>query len=325
MVGIDESIWDLDPHTKAKHQILEEYLKRWFPILGSTAGRIVYLDGFAGPGIYSKGEEGSPVIALKTAVDHKLTERFQKIVFWFIEKDQDRSKNLEQILKQKFPNLPSNIQYEVEKTEFADGLENTLNSIEREGAKLAPTFAFIDPFGFSGMPMDLLVRLLGYQRCEVLITFMSSFILRFNDERRENALDELYGTKNWRKLHELIDPDAKRRFLVDLYAQQLRNVGGAEYLRTFEMIGDNNQTIYHLIFATKSLKGLEAMKEAMMKVDRRGTFTFSDRTDPKQTFLLDYGDESDWIFQAAELVFNRFKGKIISVDEVVKCKSLYAD
>lgn len=317
MVGIEEPIWDLDPHTKAKHEILEEYLKRWFPILGSTAGRIVYLDGFAGPGIYSKGEEGSPVIALKTAVEHKLAERFQKIVFWFIEKDQERSKNLEQVLKQRFPSLPSNLQYEVEKTEFADGLENTLNAIEQEGAKLAPTLAFIDPFGFSGMPMDLIVRILGYQRCEVLITFMSSFILRFNDAQRENALDELYGTKNWRQLRQITDPDEKRRFLVDLYAQQLR-VNGAEYLRTFEMVGDNNQTIYHLVFATKSLKGLEAMKEAMMKVDRRGTFRFSDRTDPGQTFLLDYGVNDNWISQAAGLVFNHFKGKTISVEEIEK-------
>ena len=44
MSTITSSIWDIDPHTKAKHEILENYLKAWFPILARTAQRIIYLD-----------------------------------------------------------------------------------------------------------------------------------------------------------------------------------------------------------------------------------------------------------------------------------------
>ena len=318
MPGIDGTHWDLDPHTKAKHEILGEYLKKWFPIIGSTAERCVYLDGFAGPGIYSKNEEGSPIIAIKTAVEHRFTQRMKKIVFWFIEKDKDRNESLKQQLQQKFPTLPSNITYEVENSEFADSLENTLNAIESDGAKLAPTFAFIDPFGFSGMPMNLISRILGYKRCELLITFMSSFILRFNDDQRAPALTELFGTDEWKHIHELSVLNDKRRFIVDLYVKQLQNIGGAIYFRTFEMVDENNKVLYHLVFATKSLTGLEAMKEAMMKVDRRGTFRFSDRTDPNQTFLLDYGDEYAWHSQAGTLLFNKFKGTTVQSEKIRK-------
>jgi hypothetical protein len=67
-------------------------------------------------------------------------------------------------------------------------------------------------------------------------------------------------------------------------------VGGARYVRSFEMIGNNNQPIYYLVFGTKSAKGLERMKKAMWKVDRRGTYKFSDLTDENQMYLLDYGD-----------------------------------
>lgn len=316
LVGITTTKWPIDPHTQAKHQILEEYLKKWFPILSSTADRVIFLDGFAGPGIYSKGEDGSPVIAIRTAVEHKLAERFKKIIFWFIEKEKDRAQILSEVLKDRFPSLPKNIQYEVEKSEFAPSLEKTLDSIEKEGAKLAPTLAFIDPFGFSGMPMHLILRILGYARCEVLITFMSRFILRFNDERREDALDELYGNGDWRAVRQIEDPDERRRFVVDLYVRQLREHGGAKYYRTFEMVGQDNTILYHLVFATKSLTGLKAMKEAMMKVDRRGSFRFSDRTDPKQTFLVDYNDPNNWILKAAELVFAKFTGKTVPLDDV---------
>jgi hypothetical protein len=35
-----ETIYEADPHTKAKHAILREYLKRWLPILSRQAKRV---------------------------------------------------------------------------------------------------------------------------------------------------------------------------------------------------------------------------------------------------------------------------------------------
>jgi len=64
------TIWPIESHTQAKHKILEFYLQAWFPILGSRYSRINFIDGFAGPGIYSEGEEGSPLIALRVAKEH---------------------------------------------------------------------------------------------------------------------------------------------------------------------------------------------------------------------------------------------------------------
>lgn len=98
-------VWDLEPHTKAKHEILREYLKPWFPIISSRSDTVVYLDGFAGPGIYSKGEEGSPVIAINTALTHELRSKFKKIVFWFIEKDKETANKLGETLETTFPDL----------------------------------------------------------------------------------------------------------------------------------------------------------------------------------------------------------------------------
>ena len=63
MAAPRETIWELKPHSLGKHLVLKEYLKAWLPILGQTQGRILFLDGFAGPGEYKGGEQGSPVIA----------------------------------------------------------------------------------------------------------------------------------------------------------------------------------------------------------------------------------------------------------------------
>jgi three-Cys-motif partner protein len=307
MSSIKSTVWKLDPHTKAKHEILEYYLKQWFPILTKWSGRVVYLDGFAGPGIYSNGEEGSPIIALRTAVNHVLRDRFKEIVFWFIEKDKARAKKLKEVLKDRFPDLPSNMVYEVEGGEFAPSLEKTLDKLEGEGTRLAPTFAFLDPFGFSGLPMELISRMMKNPKCEVMITFMTDFINRFNDEERERALNELYGTDKWQKIRDIRDSDERTRFLIDLYQEQLMELGGANYVRSFEMISKFNKPLYHLVYGTQHWKGLKAIKEAMYRVDKTGNYRFSDRTTPSQTTMLDYGVEAVWVAKAAELIFKAYR------------------
>ena len=154
-----ETIWPLEPHTVAKHAILEHYLKAWFPILAKNRGRIVYYDGFAGPGRYSKGEDGSPVIALRVALTHKLPPTTVD-VFVFDEKDPARADHLEHVELAALT-LPTNLCPEVIRSDFAAALGSTLDLLDRENLKLAPTFAFIDPFGITGLPFSLLSRRSG--------------------------------------------------------------------------------------------------------------------------------------------------------------------
>lgn len=44
--------WQIEAHTEAKHDILRYYLGAWFPILARAQRRLIYVDGFAGPGEY---------------------------------------------------------------------------------------------------------------------------------------------------------------------------------------------------------------------------------------------------------------------------------
>lgn len=70
--------WGIEPITEAKHEILRYYLGAWFPILASVHRRLLYVDGFPGPGEHSKGEDGSPIFALKVARDHVLGKKLQR-------------------------------------------------------------------------------------------------------------------------------------------------------------------------------------------------------------------------------------------------------
>ena len=83
------TIWPIDPHTQAKYIILKRYLDAWLPIMTRYHGRVLYIDGFAGPGKYQGGEEGSPIIALKSALNHR-AELKAEILFLFVESDKER-------------------------------------------------------------------------------------------------------------------------------------------------------------------------------------------------------------------------------------------
>ncbi|HKW32565.1 MAG TPA: hypothetical protein VJN92_06145 [Candidatus Acidoferrum sp.] len=45
-----ETIWRIDPHTQSKHTILRRYWEAWLPIMTKYNQRVLYIDGFAGPG-----------------------------------------------------------------------------------------------------------------------------------------------------------------------------------------------------------------------------------------------------------------------------------
>ena len=152
-----DTLWPIEPHTAAKHQILRKYLDAWLPILGTYNKRVIYLDGFAGPGRYTGGEPGSPIIALEAALTHQ-AKLPGELVFLLIENRPDRADHLDaEIAKLQ---LTSSFKVQVERGTFADKLGKTLDSLDSDGSPIAPTFALIDPFGFSGIPYALIQRLL---------------------------------------------------------------------------------------------------------------------------------------------------------------------
>jgi three-Cys-motif partner protein len=306
-------VWELEPHTAAKHRILERYLHAWLPIISSWSNSLNYIDGFAGPGIYSKGEEGSPLIALRAAVEHKIP--LASVNFIFVECREDRAKSLKNVLKERFPVLPKNFRYQVICGEFADEMNKILDEPETRGEKLQSTFVFIDPFGMKGFPMSLVRRILNCPQCEVLVTFMEGFIVRFTDELFAKTNDELFGTPDWRKVKEKTDPEERKDFLLGLYQAQMEKNTGC-FVRGFEMKDKNGRTIYYLVFATKHVKGMEVMKEAMWKQDPTGTYSFSDRTNPNQKRLFEYSNEVWWTEAAGGDVYAHFKGKTVSVEDV---------
>lgn len=313
MAAPTTTIWTLEPHTRAKHAILRRYLQAWMAILPQGGfKKIAYIDGFAGPGMYMGGEDGSPVIALKAAADHA-SRVTGEIVFLFVERKPDRADFLRELVSQQ--SIPGNFVVEVDGGRtFEQAFQDFRDDHTDLNGRLPPTFAFIDPFGWKGVPFSLVQFILGQRSCEVLITFMYEEMNRFigHPDQAEN-FDSFFGTPEWREGMNLVKPAERNRFLHDLYLRQLKNVAHAKYVRSFQMQNASGLTDYYLFYATGNALGLKKMKEAMWSADPSGEFAFSDATDQNQ-FVL-FGSEPRYDVLQNQLL-KRFKGSEVSVGDV---------
>ena len=313
MAAPKTTIWDLEPHTRAKHDILRRYLQAWIPIL-SLGGfpEIIYIDGFAGPGRYSKGEDGSPIIALDAAVYHRAKIQ-STIRFLFIELNKDRAAVLQELVDEidRPKQFPVTI---VSGVTFEKAVDDLLAEYTSRGKQLPPTFAFIDPFGWKGVPFSTIQRLVNFPSVEVLITFMYEEINRFLTLPNQSEIfDQYFGTPKWREAISIPDPRERNRSLHDMYLEQLHVSARLRYVRSFQMRNDRDVTDYYLFYGTNNRKGLEKMKEAMWKIDPSGEFTFSDATNPHQPVL--FGREPQFEVLQEQLLA-RFSGEQTTVGDI---------
>lgn len=301
----DDTLWDAPPHTLAKHAILRAYLEAWFPILAKWNQRIIYYDGFAGPGRYKGGEVGSPLIAISVARDHR-ANLDAEIRFSFVEERKDRADHLRQEIGR--TQVPGNFAIEVIDGTFEDSLRGVLDELDRIGAAIAPTFAFIDPFGIKGVPFDLIARLMRRQRCEVLITFMNTSIQRWVTELPD-LVDRLIG-----RVGTAADIAGSRDRVLrsrELYRDALSGV--ADFVRFFELRDRKNVPIYDLFFASNHPLGHYRMKEAMWSVDGSGAYSFSDGIDPAQAVLFGATPGEDY----APALWSQFRGATVPSAQVL--------
>ena len=266
---VNEVVWPLEPHSKGKHDLLREYLPLWLRILGTWHGDLVLYDGFAGPGEYKDGEEGSPIIMLNAAADYAIQRPGARVHCVFVDNERERVDHLERLVDG--VGRPGGVDVNILYGEFADEVTKTLRSIARrqnEGGSI-PSFFMIDTFGIKGVPFSVLSALLALDKSECLFTLMWDAIVRFREhDNLEAYMLELFGDSEWRGR----SGDELKEYAYPRFEQRLRDAG-AKYVLVFDLWKEGRH-IYSLFFATKGIKGCHKMKEAIWKVDPTGSYTF---------------------------------------------------
>ena len=276
------TLWVADEHTVAKHRILRKYLDAWIPIMASQSGRLILIDGFAGPGRYSTGEDGSPLVMLRAYLEHVARTHINaELNYVFIEQHQRRFDWLVDEINK--IDRPMNVHVYPVRGDFAEVLSAVLNGLG--GAALAPTFLFVDPFGYADNPMELSGRVLSFPRCEALIYVPLRWVARFlGDDGAAGAFTSVYGDDRWTLARAVAGIDERVPILRGLFEGALGE--RARYVRSFEMLDNAGTHGYHLFFGTQHETGLSRMKTAMWSVDPGEGASFRDPSVKGQQLLF---------------------------------------
>jgi hypothetical protein len=135
-----------------------------------------------------------------------------------------------------------------------------------------PTFAFVDPFGFTGVPLDVIKALMDVDHVEVLLTFMARDMGRFLTlDTVEQTLNEFFGGDAWSACVQS-DEGARTECLLLRY-QEIVRPEIALYATPFRVFEDERQTtLYYLVHLTNHPLGMRRMKEAMVAQSSDMTF-----------------------------------------------------
>jgi three-Cys-motif partner protein len=308
--------WVMREHTRVKLELLEKYLLGWIRILGRWHTRILFVDGFAGRGQYTEGDgkitDGSPIRALR--VGHDFSGEFVAI---FVEKNQDNYVNLRKTLDAVKMNYP-NVQVSIKHDDFENVVDGILDKIDKEGAKLAPAFFFVDPFGFSGVPFPTIKRILSKPQSEIFFTFMSRDMNRFlSNPSHQIALKQLFGTDECLKLADLPE-ETRQESLVSLYRTQLMKEAGASFVWPFRVSHtEKREVIYHLLHASNHFKALMLMKTIMYNQGAAGTFTYFGPDERELGSSQARLQDSD-LAGLKQMLLDKFKGQARSFDSLME-------
>lgn len=291
-----DTTWELQPHTEAKHQLYTHYLAGWWAKLLQTPQftKITYVDAFAGPGNYSDGEPGSPIIAIRDLLAHRqatnLTRDRARVIL--IEREPPRYRQLLANLSKVFgplDQLPAHV--ETHNTEADPGALDALSALGSWGS---PMLINYDSWGSVNVPLATMKIIAASRSSEVLITFNPQWFSRHALNQLEFT-DKVFGSRErWLGFTHLpddkTDPQARRDFWLTAYSDALRSAG-FKYTTRFSIVPNHGNPLA-LVFGTNHTAGIEVMKNAMWKVDPKDGSSFRDPRkstyNPDQSTLFDY-------------------------------------
>jgi len=281
----DGVLWDREPHTEAKHRLYRLYLQAWFPILLRTFPRgVTYAEGFAGPGEYTGGDPGSPLIALRTALlAQPGPNKDRPAYFIMVEKNRRRLEHLRHVLTRELGDLRSEallrrgLVIDLRSGDCEDILPDLL---ARHRAHTRPLLVVLDTFG-SAVSFSLLRHVAASQGAEVIVTIQPQHFARFASDPNHFG-DRVFGPTVWRDVQ--TRPSHEKADYIRTRYRRTVQEAGFRYVLDFELADEKNNLLY-LVYGTNHRTGVVKMKDAMWSVDPISGIGYRDPRDPRQQML----------------------------------------
>ncbi len=263
--------------TSVKLEVLSEYLQKFTTASYKKADERIYIDAFAGEGVYEDrltGQEmlGSARRALEVDPPFTILRYFER---------QGKAEQLEADLRREYPGRDIRVIPGDCNETIGQALE------ELEPVRWAPTFAFLDPDGME-LAWETVAELAAFRRvgkgtkAEIWMLFASGGMLRtlvLEEGRDASETDHarvtrVLGTEAWHAYYELrrrgeIDARTAREAYVNLLRWRLEKVLGYDKAHALEVPNEQGVPLYHMVFATDHPVGNSIMTQLYKKTSAR--------------------------------------------------------
>lgn len=219
-----------------KHGVLSRYPTVFASMAGWGEAEVVLYDGYAGPGRYEDGSEGSPLLLVETA---QRVEKFRKVRLLFSEEDLDTHTELSRTLSEA---AGEGVQWDADY-----GSVEEWAPINVRIAGEAPMLTFLDPFGVGLSYRVLTEDLLGrppHLKTEVLLNINVESVRRIGGLLRREAstgfelktakaisrVDDFLGDDWWReefsRVHDTSSAANAAQHVVDEFCRRVHAATG---------------------------------------------------------------------------------------------------
>jgi len=272
----------VDPHTKAKHKILEEYIENLVITLYGK-GRygvtnFTFIDAFCGGGMYRDPEtrqewEGSPIRIIRAVQKgYEKSKRLYPLNVKYIFIDSKKS-HLDCLKNYSLPAAglekfaaSENCIFELGNFEdLIDWLVFTISNHKGHSLFL------LDPFGWTQVSMSSIRKINKLAGSEIIYTYMIDYIARFIELRNDSQFNNFKNILEADDYYSNADPNKLETFGEQCYLRDqsmllFRKRGNARYIFTFSLIPRGNyRVLYYLMHMSSNLTALEVVKESFWK------------------------------------------------------------
>lgn len=266
-----------------KHFALRKYLEAAVRIIGFSWDGFSYVDCCAGPWESRSEDYGDTSFGISVEVLKQSEEwlrsrsrnpRFRALLI------EEKSEPYNQLAA--FASAASNARVQVDARNW-DFRQHCSEIVQYVTNPPSFAFIFVDPTGWTPAQIGALGPLLRIKPGEVLINFMSSFIVRFLNDEATN-MEEILGP-DYRDLRAL-DHEEREDEAVKRYCSLIRRQGDFRYVCALPVMkADRDAIHFYLIYGTRNAKGVEVFKQVEKRTERETEVVRADRQQSQRANL----------------------------------------
>lgn len=270
---------DQTEQSRVKAQIVSSYFGAWSRVIKKWNGSMGYIDLFCGPGKYADDQLSAPLLIINSTLeDSQLASKMQ-----FVFNDYDPT-NIE-TLKDAIAQIP-NAHMLGERVRFYDQTVGQDFYTKLNIPKNMPVLSFVDPFGYKGLTLKLIDKLIANSGSDCIFFFNYNRInmALSSNTKFDDYLNGLFGeqrTQDLKKQLSSLPPAQREPVVLNALIEALRESKG-NYVLPFKFYSTEMlRTSHFIIFVTKHPVACKIMKQIMYTnsakdCDGVATFSFED-------------------------------------------------